>query len=301
MTPWTLLLAGCVINGDKYPRPRDLTPNWLVDRTRILGISAEPPEAGPGAPVTFSALIGNATGEDPELAVVWLACPVDDEGNGFGCATDLGAIDLEDPDPDALAELGLIGFQPFFEPSYTVPPEILDGLDDRQRLEGRYVLIQLLALPLATIEDPVGEIDFAEVESAYKRLIVSEAPTPNHNPEILGFTVDGAAVPPGVVVYVEPEQSYAIGVDVPESAVETYEYLPTDGPAETRVEEPYASWYSTDGEIGEEVTLWPYLEADWTAPVDRGTTGTWHAVVRDRRGGMAWFSQAWVADVPPGP
>ena len=32
-----LLLTGCVLNSDKYPRPRDLAPNWLVDRTRLLG------------------------------------------------------------------------------------------------------------------------------------------------------------------------------------------------------------------------------------------------------------------------
>jgi hypothetical protein len=295
----SLLLAGCVINGDKYPRPRDLAPNWLVDRTRVLGISADPPEARPGEVVTFDSLIGTATDDDPALAILWLACPVDDEGNGFGCATDLGAIDLNTADPEALAELGFIGFEPGLPPVYTVPPDLLDGLDDRQRLEGVYVLIQVLALPLESIEDPVDELDFAEVESAYKRLIVSEAPTPNHNPPISEFTVDRQYVPPDTIAYVEPGQTYELGILLPDGTREIYEYLTSDGATEQRVEEPYASWYATDGEILEEVTLHPYLESTWTAPAERGTTGTWHAVLRDRRGGMSWISQPWVADLPP--
>jgi hypothetical protein len=294
-----LVLAGCVINGDKYPRPRDLAPNWLVDRTRILAIRAEPPEAEPGAAISFEALIVDAEGVEPELAVVWLACPVDDEGNGFGCATDLGSLDLEDPDPEALAELGLIGLEPFLTPAYTVPDDLLDGLDDRERLEGVYVLIQLLALPLESVEDPVAEVDFAEVESAYKRLVVSEATTPNHNPQIASFTVDAVPVPAGAPVYVEPEQTYALGITLPDGAIETYQYLLSDGSPEERLEEPYASWYATGGEVLEEVTLWPYIEADWTAPPERGAEGTWYAVLRDRRGGMAWATQRWVADVPP--
>lgn len=296
-----LFLSGCVLNGDKYLRPRDLSPSWLVDRTRVLGISADPPEARPGDVVTFDSLIGTATDDDPDLAIVWLACPVTDEGNGFGCATDLGAIDLETADPEALAELGFIGFEPGLPPVYAVPDDLLDGLDDRERLEGSYVLIQLLALPAELLENPVDELDFSQVESAYKRLIVSEAPTPNHNPEIGDFTVDRQTIAAGSIVYVEPEQSYDLGVLLPDGTREAYEYLPTEGPSEERIEEPYVSWYSTDGEILEEVTLWPYLESTWTAPAERGTAGTWHAVLRDRRGGMSWISQPWVADVPPAP
>ena len=295
------LLPGCVINGDKYPRPRDLAPNWLVDRTRVLGIRAEPPEARPGDVVSFGALLGTAPDEDPELGIVWLACPVDAGSGSFGCATDLGSIDLATADPAALAELGLIGFEPGLPPLYTVPDDLLDELDDRERLEGTYVLAQLLALPIALLDDPVGEIDFAEVESAYKRLIVSEAPTPNHNPDIETFTVDRLPVPAGsdAVVWVEPGQTYDLGILLPDGAREIYEYLPTEGPSEEREEEPYASWYSTGGDMLEEVTIWPYLEASWTAPDERGATGTWYVVLRDRRGGMSWVTRTWTADTPP--
>lgn len=293
------LLCGCVIGGNKYPRPRDLPPGWLVERTRILGIAAEPPEARPGDLVSFSALIGNAPGEEPELGVVWLACPVDDEGNGFGCVTDFGSIDLENADPAALAELGFIGFEPGLPPSYTVPIDLLSGLDEASRLEGSYVLIQVTALPLETLEEPVDDIDFAEIQSAYKRLIVSEAETPNHNPGIGAWTVDGNLVPKDTeIVYVQPGQLYDLGMVLEEDAIETYSYLSREGAPEDRIEEPYVSWYATGGEILEEVTLWPTLDATWSAPEESGTTGTWYAVLRDRRGGMSWYVQDFSVGAP---
>jgi hypothetical protein len=270
-----LLLHGCVIGSDKHPRPRDLPPAWLVERPRILAIQAEPPEAVPGQTVTFSALIGLPPEEEVELGVIWLACPVDDEGNGFGCVTDFGAIDLENPDPEALAELGFIGFQPGFDPVYTVPDDLLEGMDEQQRLEGSYVLVQVTALPLSVLEEPVDEVDFSEIQSGYKRLIVSEAPTPNHNPAIGALTVDGLLVPAEAeAVHVEASQSYELGALLPEGAIERYVYLNRDGQQEDRVEEPYITWFTTGGELVNPYSLWPgSLQVPWTAPEEEGATG----------------------------
>jgi hypothetical protein len=294
-----LWLQGCVIGGDKHPRPRDLPQAWLVERPRILAIQAEPPEALPGQDVTFSALIGMPPEEEAELGVLWLACPVSDEGNGFGCVTDFGAIDLESLDPQALAELGVIGFQPGFDPQYTVPAELLDGMDAQQRLEGSYVLIQVTALPMSMIEEPVDDVDFSEIQSGYKRLIVSEAPTPNHNPDIGAITVDGLPVPAEAeVVHVEPSQSYDLGALLPEGAIESYVYLNRDGQQEERVEEPYVTWFTTSGELVNQFSLWPgSLAVPWTAPAEEGA-GTWYAVLRDRRGGMSWYVQDFVVGRP---
>jgi hypothetical protein len=293
-----LWLQGCVIGSDKHPRPRDLPPAWLVERTRILAIQAEPPEALPGQAVTFQALIGRPPGEQEDIGVIWLACPVEDDG--FGCVTDFGAVDLENPDPEALAELGFIGFQPGFEPQYTVPADLLDGLDEVQRLEGSYVLIQVTALPLATLEEPVDDVDFSEIQSGYKRLIVSEAPTPNHNPSIGALTVDGLPVPAdAAVVHVEAGQSYDLGALLPEGAIETYIFLNGDGLEEERVEEPYITWFATGGEMLQQFSLWPgSLQIPWTAPEEEGETGTWYAVLRDRRGGMSWYVQDFVVGSP---
>lgn len=296
------LATSCVIGNDKYPRPRDLSPTWLVDRTRVLSVVAEPPEIRPGERATFSALLATPDADQPEdggLSKLWLACPVDDAGNGFGCVVDFDSLDIEELGPEELAELGFIGFEPGLPPAYTAPADLLDDLDEEERVEGSYVNVQLTALPdellagTGTSSD-APELDFNEVEVAYKRLVVSEAITPNRNPGIRTFTVDGVEVPPGAVIEVDAEQPYELGVRLPDGAREAYVFVNSDGEEEQRIEEPYVAWYSTGGEVAEEVTLYPYLDATWNAPAESGATGTWYAVLRDRRGGQAFWIQRYV-------
>ena len=288
-----VLLPSCVINSDKYLRPRDLAPPWHVDRTRILGVRATPAEIAPGQRATFEALIGTAHGEDPDLGLLWLACPEE----GAGCTTDLGGIDLETASPDQLAEIGFIGFEPGLPPAYTAPADLLDDLSDDDRLEGLSILVQLTAFPIEQLDDPeaLEALDFNLIEAGYKRLVVSEATTPNNNPVLATFLVDGLPVPlDAEVVVVTPEQGYDLGIVLDDAAGrETYEFVNSDGVLEERIEEPYATWYSTGGEVLEPVTLWPYMEATWTAPAESGAEGTWFTVVRDRRGGMSWWTQPW--------
>ena len=83
--------------------------------------------------------------------------------------------------------------------------------------------------------------------------------------------------------------------ELEEDLIEEYEYLNKQGEIEQRKEEPYATWYTTGGEILEPITLYPYIETGWVAPKS-GKRGTWYAVVRDRRGGMTWHTQDWVVD-----
>ena len=137
------------------------------------------------------------------------------------------------------------------------------------------------------------ELDPAEVMIAYKRLIVSEAPTPNQNPSLEGFAVDGYEVLRDDVVLIDPDQPYEIAVTLPNEAIETYTFLNRDGVEEERVEEPFVTWYTTGGTLLEDVTLHPYTQADWISPKRSGIDGYWYAVARDRRGGMAWWRQAW--------
>lgn len=291
------LLGGCVINSDKWPRPRDLAPAWLVDRPRLLALQAEPPEARPGDLVTFSSLLAQPPGDEEELVTVWLACPL--EGEEVGCATDLAGVGTT-TDPEALAELGIIGFEPGFPPVYLVPADLLDALEPEARLEGLQVLVQSTSMPAELLEDEdaLEELDFAVVEAGYKRLVVSEALTPNHNPRVGAYLVDGEIVPEGALVHLDPLQPYEVGVQLPDDAIEDYVFVNSEGVEEHRVEEPYVSWFATGGDLVESVTLFPYLEATWTSPAEAGTSGTWYAVLRDRRGGMAWKAQQWVVDAP---
>lgn len=285
------LAAGCVINSDKWPRPRDLSESWLVDRTRLLAIRADPPEIRPGESSTFAALMPVPGGED--LVRVWFACPVIE--GALGCSPDLSGLDLDTMDPSALVELGLIGVEPGFTPSYRAPLDLLADVSSEQELrEGRTVVVQVSGLP----EDGLGaseDLDFNALEVGFKRLVVSEATTPNHNPEIVAFEVDGIAVRSHQVVHLEPNQSYDLATVLDDASIETYDYLNSEGILEQRTEEPFVAWYATDGEVVESYTLYPYNEASWISP-GRGAEGAWYAVVRDRRGGMAWWTQEWVVD-----
>jgi hypothetical protein len=187
--------------------------------------------------------------------------------------------------------VGVIGIEPLFAPSYVPEATILDDLTDIDRLEGVSVTIQLSAFPEDMLESTDTAIDYDNIEVAYKRLVVSEAETPNLNPEIAAFTVDGTAVPPGAVVEVDQGQLYEIGIALPTESVETYSFTTSAGAIEERVEEPYVTWFTTgDSTLNEPYALYPYLDASWIAAREPGT-GTWWAVVRDRRGGMAWYEQ----------
>jgi hypothetical protein len=285
-------LSGCVIGGDRYLRPRDLAPASLVDRPRILAIAAEPPEARPGTFVSISALLARPLDDATDYVQIWLACPIDESG-GFGCETDLSTLDPDDP--AALLEAGVIGFEPGLPPSYVVPEDFLDDLPEEDRAEGAYVLLQTTAFPADGLEDPAG-IDLTEAEIAYKRLVVSLAQTPNHNPVLGQWRVEGAPVPIDGIVHLQRRSYYDLAVEIVDTSIEIYLFRNSDGELEERVEEPYVAWFTTGGELQEEVTLFPYVDATWLSPSRSGAAGEWFAVVRDRRGGMSWRSQRWIVD-----
>jgi len=286
LLPLVFVLAGCPIGNDKYPKPADLTPSWLVDRTRVLAMTGDPPDIAPGASANFRSLIPNPLDED--LVTVWLACEVEGDGTGFGCP--IPEFDIEDPDIPSLIEQGVIGVEPGFPPTYTAPLDYLDDLTPDEAATGRYVLIQTATFP-ADLE-PGPELDFNAVEVAYKRLVVSSSETPNNNPEIATFRVEGSLLPPQDVAILAADAPYELSVDLEDDAVEEYVYINSDGEREDRIEEPYSVWYATDGSIAAPTSLYPYLKTTWRSPAS-GTSGSWWVVIRDRRGGMGWVERQW--------
>jgi hypothetical protein len=287
-----LSLSGCIIGNNKYPKPKDLTPSWLVDKPRVLGVRADPPEIAPGELAVMESLVVGLP-EDEQPQVVWLACPPADPNTiSFGCAADLASVDLDNATPEELIDQGFIGFEPFWPPTYTATADALDGVEQgRERTEGLQVMVQIAVIP--SDAEASADVDFNDVEIAYKRLVVSEAVTPNHNPGIDEFTVDGVPVAAGSITVVDPEQSYDLGLLFQVTAIEDYTYVNRDGGTEERTEEPYATWYATGGTVVEAFTLLDYIESTWTAPEESGESGSWWAVVRDRRGGMSWIERRW--------
>lgn len=275
-----LALSGCVINSNKHKRPRDLDDSWLVNKPRLLGVQAEPAEARPGDVVQFQALLVDPFDEID--TILWIACPVEegDSGVGFGCIS---------------AEDNIIGVEPFQPPVYQAPADFLAEVPEEDRAEGRYVNVQVTGLPPIDPEEleqgfDFEDIDFNQVEAGYKRMIVSEASTPNHNPGIDAIGAEGIRYEETEVMEVEAGATYDLELFLTEELIETYEFVNSDGIVEQRVEEPYVAWYVTGGVLAEPYTLYPFTQAQWTAPQDAGTEGTAWAVVRDRRGGQAWRS-----------
>ncbi len=264
----------------------NLSQAWQIDRLRILAVASEPAEPRPGDFVTFSALTVS-----PNVAVaatVWTMC-ADAGSDEYGCTGDAGAIDVSgDPeafDYDAFVAAGGIGIEPFLPPTWTVPADLLDHLDADAKREGTTALLNLLAVP---DQENVGE---ADVEIAFKRVPVSLAETPNHNPGLTGWRVDGNALAPDATVTLSRGQTYEIEPILSEDAVENYVYRTKEGADEDRTEEPYFSWYLEEGLFDQPNSLYPTVSVAYAVPAKpTADSGTVWAVMRDRRGGMAWLT-----------
>ncbi len=289
-----LTLLACEANQLSQP--------WLVDRTRILGVQAEPAEPQPGDLVRFSSLA-----VDPEAggisSVTWLGCLVEDS-NAFGCSPDFArieellAVDVESLPPleqlqwfKDLQAAGMLGVEPDFPPSLTVPEDLLDDLDEDQKLEGKNYFLTISAMPAGLdLENAEDITDETLGELGNKRLPVSLGETPNHNPAITGVLLEGEfELADGDTITITRGQTYTLEPLVTPESIEDYVYVNSEGVAEDRTEEPYFTYYTTGGAFDQYIALHPHFDLQYTAPVDPSSEPeTIWMVIRDRRGGMAW-------------
>lgn len=260
----------------------ELSQSYEIDRVRILGVAAEPAEPRPGETVSLTSLVVSPV--EPLLGTLYMICDAT-ETTDFGCTFDPALMsDPASMDPDALAEAGVVGFDPYYPPTWTVPEDYLDGLTDAEKQEGVNATVNLVAIP---DEEELDED--SDLEIAFKRIPVSEATTPNHNPVVSGLRIAGADVANGATVELDADQTYEIEVVLAEGSVEDYSFVTTDGTTETRTEEPYLLYYLQEGHFDQTSTLYPYTSVQYTTPAEPAfaSAGLWF-VVRDRRGGMAW-------------
>lgn len=267
----------------------ELSESWQIDRLRVLGVAAEPAEPRPGDRVTFTSLVVSPL--VPVASTVWFACL--SGGDDFGCAVDAELLEgvgaggeISADDLAALYAAGFIGAEPYLPPVWDVPLDALDTLAPEDRLEGLTAVVNVTAIPEGE------ELDDSDLELAYKRVPVSEATAPNHNPSIAAISVDGVEIPAGTVASIDRGQPYTLAVSLPDDAVETYTFVNQDGVAETRTEEPYLTWYADAGAFDQTDDLWPYFDALYYPAEDGGAEARLWVVVRDRRGGMAWSTLA---------
>jgi hypothetical protein len=267
----------------------ELSQSWQIDRLRVLGVASEPAEPRPGDVVTFSSLV--VSPEQPWVGTAWMVC-LDPEDVDLGCEVDTSVLE-GDVDFAALQEAGFIGFEPYLPPTWTVPDDALDGLSAEEQLEGTNAFVNLAAFHEG--ETSLGEglpgIDTEDVELAFKRVPISLASTPNNNPAVATLRVDGVDVQPDTVLVVDAGEPYTVEVVLADDAIETYTFVNGDGDEEDREEEPYFTFYAEEGEfdLGQTYAVWPDATVDWVAPASpEEAEQTLWAVVRDRRGGMAW-------------
>lgn len=269
----------------------DLTQEWDLDRLRLLAIRADPAEPAPGDVVTFSSL--RYVPDGAEWASVWIACIA-----GGDCTLDPTLFDrfaeFETLTPEEQAELiaalqaaGFIGFEPGLTPTWPVAADALAGLTTAELLEGTSASIQVTL----TTE--------ADTELVLKNVPVSLATTPNSNPDVATFTYDGADAGAGFTVGTGEQ----IALEATVAALEEYDYVTTDGVAETRTESLEWRWYVSGGEpaldFGGELDPEPedtlVSDITWITPDEPGTY-TVAAVVLDGRGGMGWWELSVVVE-----
>jgi hypothetical protein len=237
---------------------------------------------------------------------LWIAC-IPTDGFGFGCELDeekldeaFAGIDEDSSYEDYLAALeavqaaGFIGYEPDWDPMWTVPDNALDGLSEDEAQEGVNAFVNI-------IMDAGEESPDGEDEIAFKRMPVSEAVSPNHNPDIADFVVAGQPLDGAIGFNARRGQTYVIEPVLADGHVETYQYLNSDGETEWRSEEPFFLWYTETGpgrqgkleneqaSFDAPESLYPYTSVEWTAPKEPSEILI-HTVVRDRRGGMGWRS-----------
>lgn len=274
-----LLLANACGDGQ-------LAQSWQIDRMRILavrtsvldddGVPTPQAEPQPGDTVQLASLAVHPDIEAPH--VIWTGC-LADTSSLFGCTA---------------TQTSVLGIEPFMQPSLVVPEDVLDGLSEQEKNEGLSYLFTLLAVPdVEEMDENLDPEAFSnDEEIATKYMPVSFAETPNHNPFIEQILIEKNAFGPGTTLQVSPGQSYFIE-PVLAFGPEEYLFIDSEGERETRTEEPYYTWYATEGSFDQ-----PYSEygdspgVNWTAPKDPSRTEVriW-VVVRDRRGGMGWAEQ----------
>lgn len=266
----------------------DFQLEWELDRLRLLAVRADPAEPRPGDVVSFSSL--RYVPDDAEWSAAWIACM---DGDAEGCVIDPDLLaQLEHADELTDAELmalfaalqaaGFVGVEPGMPLGWIVPADALDDLDEADRLEGRSATV---TINLATEDD---------AELVLKSIPVSEATTPNHNPDLLPLTFDGVPIEPGVALVVDSLNDIDIGAAL-DGEPEVYEYVTTAGVTESRTEAPSFRWYVSGGTLADPADVElsftdggsPTSERVWTTPEQEGTYRL-AVVVLDGRGGMGW-------------
>ncbi|RMG19639.1 MAG: hypothetical protein D6729_04665 [Deltaproteobacteria bacterium] len=308
-------LASLCLIGSACGGEGNLRPPTLVDRLRILGVQAEPPEIPPLEDATLRVLAVDPEGR--ELGFVFVACdPIFDPDPGAPTFTACeSAANLEDPEAArALFESGdarLLGLDLASPEAVYTPPRDAEGrpidlmaelpAGDPRRRTGGSITVVVLAAPLEELEaallDPkAADLSSTETALALKRITLSEQPRPNENPALRGLRSGGALLTPRSALSFPPGVDVTLRAEVTPESLEHYERLRPDGTNEKRQETITVSWYSSAGRFGDrrtqagEPNLFRAPGPEGPPPPPAGGRIELWMVARDGRGGTDWMA-----------
>lgn len=292
---------------------REFVPETVVDKLRILGVRAAPPDLAPGETAILSALVVDPSRAGERSTVLWLGCDPDPLGLGRSACSDVDQLQrtsdfAKSSDESASLPPGMrvIGLNQ--QAAFRSTPDLFRELspEDSRRRTGTVAQVLMVAIPeevplTATREELEALFDRVqnhEIRSllALTRIRVSEDPARNQNPVLGPLTVDGRPYPRGGALLLSPGTSVTVELDAPDESFETYEQPTPDG--ETHKEEKLiAAFYSTSGRFKEpRLALRSGTEErfevpgeDQKNPLSADRRGTLWVVVRDTRGGQEWL------------
>jgi hypothetical protein len=267
------VLAGC---------ESPFAPRTLVERLRILGLKAEPPEVGPFDEVALEVLLADPAGEGRPVECTWAVCLVQLE---------YVATDIQCPGPDSYPLEGDC------RSSVLSMPDLIQwlaeqGFDLDQLPEDLPEGFDVADLPLYVgFEATAGE----ERTNAIKRIRINlTGEELNINPVLLGAELDGIPLRDGV-------NQVVMGTEVelnPLADEGTRQTYKREDDEEDRLEDFLFNWYSTRGKFKDRRTIldidsngepmepnqWELTDEEYTSP---GPATVW-LVIRDGRYGTDW-------------
>lgn len=281
------LLSSCLFEAEI-----EFTPASFIEKVRVLGIRAEPPEIRPGEETVLDALVVDPSQSD-SLTRVWLLC--DPHPSGLVA----GACSQQDTVRDIAKVLAgeVDGVRIAFgeRPTYRAPEDAISRLPDGSR--GRTTGVNATAL-LIVFDGPIDQLeDGAEpAVMALKSIrIVDRDDRPlNRNPTIEEIRLDGAALPPNEASSAT-SGTLSLSALASDDSAESYVREQPDGTTEEQREEMVFSWFTTAGRYDTLTDRSARTIGDATIELDlppaaEASQGVAEIVVvlRDARGGADW-------------
>ncbi len=280
-------------------------PETLVDALRVLSITAEPPEVGPGESAQLDILQLDPSRPGGKTTVVWVGCEPDPIDFNRSACNDTTAL-LQ---PTAFATfppgVRVLGFGT--RAGYASASTLFDALapEDPVRSNGTSgpvlgVVIGEEVKPTssdAELRELFGRIERQEVQTVMSltRVTVTQRPNKNHNPKLAALEIDGAPLPKNAKLQLRPGAKVALVPRATDDSRETYSLILPAGVSE-RSETLVVSWYSSSGRFdqaridvstGAATTFITPGSTDVPEdPVPEKRTGTIWLVMRDGRGGQ---------------